>query len=217
MASTGSKREFSELKRRPSTACGSDSTEAKRHKTNTTTSTAKPTRRGMQATSLSNFAYALTVDSRPSLKSSAKSTAKSFAKSFAKSSAKSSARSSTTSPISASLVHEDRSASETCSIASTINMWLSDTESDTSTQPLWSPPLEPDSPRVQPARAAKEVAIIDVSVDSDITISQTSFASLQNGKPSPAASPSPDKPGSSCSSPGFEVIEVEGKLTGPKG
>ncbi|KAF4044936.1 SET domain-containing protein [Phytophthora infestans] len=96
------------------------------------------------------------------------------------------------------------------SIASTVEMWQDDgSDSDASVVLSLSSPL--NATRFQPPRDAKASGELDVSVDSDLAFSQSYWCSQS----SQAASPCDARPVASldssatCSSPGFEILQME--------
>ncbi|KAF4142771.1 hypothetical protein GN958_ATG08083, partial [Phytophthora infestans] len=106
--------------------------------------------------------------------------------------------------------------SDTSSVASTLDLRLHGSDSEESS--VGQPSSSPSGLRLQPTRKAKKNGRLDQSADADFSISQASSALdvVPGSTRHHSGHDSDPTLSSTCSSPGFEVIETKGHSKGPK-
>ncbi|KAF4035452.1 hypothetical protein GN244_ATG12519 [Phytophthora infestans] len=106
--------------------------------------------------------------------------------------------------------------SDTSSVASTLDLRLHGSDSEESS--VGQASSSPSRLRLQPTRKAKKNGRLDQSADSDFSISQASsaFNVVPGSTRHHSGHDSDSTLSSTCSSPGFEVIETKGHSKGPK-
>ncbi|KAF4130869.1 hypothetical protein GN958_ATG19874, partial [Phytophthora infestans] len=106
--------------------------------------------------------------------------------------------------------------SDTSSVASTLDLRLHGSDSEESS--VGQASSSPSRLRLQPTRKAKKNGRLDQSADSDFSISQASsaFDVVPGSTRHHSGHDSDSTLSSTCSSPGFEVIETKGHSKGPK-